>query len=195
MAAMYDVLCSLVISGVVLLMIVTFNGTIVEHAGAQTVRVTAQTNLTTVCDIIAFEIRKMGYNVSLGTDSAIVYADSVRITFKGATTYGGPVDVITYAFDSTSTPNANKKTHILQRIFNGKTQLINVGITQFRLAYFDSAGNPLTSYPIANVRSIKSIKLAVNLESTTPYITSDERYLKLNPGAYWERTIKPPNLN
>ncbi len=195
MAAMYDVLCSLVISGVVLLMIVTFNGTIVEHAGAQTVRVAAQTNLTTVCDIMAFEIRKMGYNVPLGTDSAIVYADSVRITFKGATTYGGPVDVITYAYDPTMTPNANAKAHILRRTFNGATQLINVGITQFRLSYFDSSGSPITTYPVANTRAIKSIRLALNLESTTPYIPTDERYLKLTPGAYWERTIKPPNLN
>ncbi len=195
MAAMYDVLCSLVISGVVLLMIVTFNGTIVEHAGAQTVRVAAQTNLTTVCDIMAFEMRKMGYNVQLGTDSAIVYADSVRFTFKGATTFGGAVDVITYAYDPTMTPNANKKAHILRRIFNGKTQLMNVGITQFKFSYYDSSGKVITSYPIANTRAIKSIRIAVNLESTAPYITTDEHYLKMNPGAYWERTIKPPNLN
>jgi len=41
MTAMYDLLCSIVIGGILLLMLVGFNGTITEQAGAQTVRMIA----------------------------------------------------------------------------------------------------------------------------------------------------------
>jgi hypothetical protein len=195
MNAIYDVLCSLVISGIVLLMIVTFNGTIAEHAGAQTIRVVTQTNLTTAFDMMEFELRKMGYLVSLGTDSAITYADSDKITFKCDVDHDGSLDVITYSLDTASGMNANKNTHILRRTFNGTTQLINVGITKLKITYYDSSGSPIVTYPVSVPRKIKSFKLSVNGESTVSYIGTDEKYLKLNPGVYWERTIKPQNIN
>jgi hypothetical protein len=196
MNAMYDVLSSMVISGVVLLMIVTFNGTIVEHAGAQTVTVMAQSNMTTLADMMQYEMKKMGYLVSLGADSAIAYADSTTITFKGAMSYDGAVDIITYKFEPTISPNPNKKTHVLRKTVNGTTQLINLGITSFRITYFDSIGTQFISYPVALPHRIKSIKLAVNVESLSPYIPTDQQqYLKASPGTYWERTIKPPNIN
>ncbi len=195
MSGILDVICSLVISGIVLVMIVTFNGTIAEHAGAQTVRVVTQTNLTTACDMMEFELRKMGYLVPLGYDSVITYADSTKITFKGDIDHNGSVDLVTYAFDPSITSNANKRTHLLRRTFNGSQQIINVGIIKLKITYYDSIGTQITQNPVTSTKRIKSLRLSVNGESTVPFISSDEKYLKFSPGVYWERTIKPQNLN
>ncbi|OLD79293.1 MAG: hypothetical protein AUI33_02805 [Ignavibacteria bacterium 13_1_40CM_2_61_4] len=194
MNAMYDLLCSIVIGGILLLMLVGFNGTITEQAGAQTVRMMAQSSLTTIGDLVDYEFRKMGYQVPKGTDSAIVFADTSKITFKADIDNDGTVDILTYQLDSSPSRNANTKTHYLYRIKNGQTELINLGLTQFRITYYDSSGKQLTSYPIQRPSHIKSIKIAMNAESLVPYIERSESYLKASPGAYWEQTIKPRNV-
>ncbi|TLY32690.1 MAG: hypothetical protein E6K56_02650 [Ignavibacteria bacterium] len=72
--------------------------------------------------------------------------------------------------------------------------MINLGLTQFRITYYDASGKQLTSYPIQRPSKIKSIKIAMNAESLVPYIERSENYLKASPGAYWEQTIKPRNI-
>src|SRR6266581_3677738 len=118
MNALYDVVCSMVIGGIVLTMILGFNGNIVESAGVQTVRVMAQSNLTAVTSILEYDFRKMGYHVGNNPDSSIIYADSNKIKFIGDFTDKAKIDTIIYSFD----PNApsgkpNRNTHILTRTY------------------------------------------------------------------------------
>ena len=83
---------------------------------------------------------------------------------------------------------------MLYRTLNStKRQNLNVGTTQFRFWYYDGSNLPLTT-PVSRPSQIKSLKIAVNIESTVPYKMANEKYLKANPGVYWERTFKPKNL-
>ena len=195
MSALYDIVISVAIGGIVLAMLITFNGNIVEEASGQTIRMMAQTDLTAVIDVVDFEFRKMGYNLS-GSDSAIVYADSSKIKFRGDFNNNGTVQTLTYYLDPTAASgHANKNTRILYRAVDAEpAQTINLGITRFRLAYFDKNGIPFTGYPVSKPSQIKSFKIVLNIESTVPYKASTEKYIKFNPGVYWERTFKPKNI-
>jgi len=199
MNAMYDVVCSVVIGGIVFLMLVGFNGNIAESAAAQTIKVIAQTNLTAARGILENEFNKMGYQIG-SQDSAIVYADSNEIAFIGDFRNVGNIDTLDYLLNTTApSGQANTTTRILYRTSTQMgsaptTESINLGITQFRISYFDMAGNPITVYPIAQTSLVKSVKVAINLESTVPYKETTMPYLKLNPGVYWERSFKPRNL-
>ena len=193
MATLYDIVISLSIGGIFLSMLIGFNGTISEEAVAQTVKMMAQTNLTATTDIIDYEVRKMGYLVST-PDSTIITADSTKIKFKGDFDANGTIDTLTYSLDPGASGNANTGTHMLYRTLNtGKRQTINVGMTRFRLWYYDASNLPLAS-PVSRPSLIRSLKIAVNIESTVQYKMPNEKYLKANPGVYWERTFKPKNL-
>ena len=196
MNALYDIVISVAVGGIVLAMLITFNGNIVQQGSAQTVKTMAQTNFTAVTGVLDFMFRKMGYRVTTGADSAIILADTNKIKFKGDFDNDGAVDTLTYYLNPTTpSGHANTNTRILYRTVNTQsTQTINLGITKFRLWYYDANGNPFTSYPVSRPSQIKSLKIALNVESTVPYRVSTEKYVKFNPGVYWERTYKPKNL-
>ena len=200
MNAMYDVVCSVVIGGVVLSMLIGFNGNIAESAGSQTIKVIAQSNLTTVVSMLDNEFNKIGYRI--GTqDSAIIYADSSKVTLISDLRNAGNIDTLSYYFNpSGRSGQLNTKTRILYRelrpkgLKGGSTTSINLGLTKFKFFYFDITGKPL-AYPVANTSLVKSMKVALNVESTVPYKETTMKYLKLNPGVYWERNFKPMNLH
>ncbi len=190
-----DLIGSFIIGGIVLVMLVGFNGTIMEDAGAQTIKVMAQTNLTEVTNILDYEFRKMGYRVDSAPDSSILYADSLKIIFAGDLDNNGSVDTVRYRFDPLTSGYSNPNTHLLYKSINSQPpQLINAGITRMRFWYYDASGAPLVSNPVASPSKIKSVKIAVNVESREPYKETTMPYLKLNPGVYWERTFKPQNM-
>ena len=200
MNAMYDVVCSVVIGGVVLSMLIGFNGNIAESAGSQTIKVIAQSNLTAVVSMLDNEFNKVGFRI--GTqDSAIIYADSSKVTFISDLRNTGKIDTLSYSYDASgASGQLNKKTHILYRVLKpnglagGSTTSINLGITKFKFYYYNITGSPLT-LPIAKTSLIKSMKVVLNVESTVPYKETTMKYLKLNPGVYWERNFKPMNLH
>lgn len=195
MYAMYDVICSTVIGGVVLSMLMGFNTQIVEQAGAQTIKTMAQSNLTTTSEIVEFEFRKLGYGVLIRADSCIISADSNKIKFKCDLDNDGLMDTLKYEFNTTSpSGQVNKNTRVLYRTLNsGTAQPINIGLTKFKISYYDSTGTLFSSYPVSLPSHINLLKIAMNIESTVPYVPLEEKYMK-NPGVYWERSFKPMNL-
>lgn len=190
-----DLVGSFIIGGIVLVMLVGFNGNIMEDAGSQTIKVMAQTNLTEVTNIIDYEFRKLGYRVGGAPDSSILYADSMKIVFRGDIDNNGTVDTILYRFSPSVSGFSNPNTHVLYKSVNSQSQQkINIGITRMRFWYYDASGTLLMSNPVETPSKIKSFKVAINVESLEPYKETTMPYLKLNPGAYWERTFKPQNL-
>jgi hypothetical protein len=195
MHTLFDIVISSALGALLLAMLVMFNGNLVEGGTAQSLKIMTQTNFTEVTKDLEFNFRKMGYKVPSANDSAIVTADSNKIKFKGDFDNNGTVDTITYYLNPASSGNANTNTHILNMTLNtSATQKINIGITKFRLTYYDASETPYTTYPVSTPSKISSIKLSMNLESTVPYKLKAEKYVKLNPGVYWERTFKPKNL-
>ncbi|HEY6191643.1 MAG TPA: hypothetical protein VI215_04865 [Bacteroidota bacterium] len=195
MQTLYDIVISVALGGLLLSMLVMFNGNLVEGGTAQSLKIMTQTNFTEVTKDLEFSLRKMGYRVPAANDSAIVIADSNKIKFKGDFDNNGTVDTLTYYLNPAASGNQNTNTHVLNMTLNaGAVQKINIGITKFRLTYYDAAETPYTTYPVSTPSKISSIKVSMNLESKVPYKLKSESYVKLNPGVYWERTFKPKNL-
>ncbi len=196
MNGMFDIVASVVIGGVVLAMLVGFNSNIAVNSGSQTIKVVAQTHLTEVTNILESDFRKMGYRAGSSPDSSIMYADSNKIRFRGDINNDGVIDTVTYYLDQ-SVPSGfpNTKTRILRRAvsFSGGISM-NVGLTRFRLWYYNGGDSIIAANPVPRPSQIRSLKIALNLESTVPYKETTMPYLKLNPGVYWERNIKPKNL-
>ena len=182
MAQILDLVGSTIIGGLVLLMILTLNGYMENTAGVQTMNLSTQENLTALVGMIEYDFAKMGYRVS---DSLkIRVADSTRIVFKTDIDNNGVVDSISYSLDLVLyAATQNPRDRILYRALNnGTSTSINLGVTRFRLWYYDSLGN------ITTWRSkMRAVRLAIDLESTSSLDT-------VYTGACWERTIKPKNL-
>lgn len=189
MQVIYDIIGSIIIGGIILLMLVSFNSSVMEGAAVQTFTSIVQSNVTSVTDLIEYDFRKMGYRVGSIHDSAIVYADSSKIVMKGDIDNNGTVETVTYYLDlAAKSGHVNPRSRILYRQVNGAgAQRINLGITRFRMAYYNAADSLLVENPVKAPSSIRAIRLAINMESTSPY---DKTYA----GTTWERTITPKNL-
>lgn len=198
MQYLYDVLGSIIIGGIVMLMLLSFNASVMEGSAVQNFNSIVQANLTTLTDMIEYDFRKMGYRVGSIHDSAIVYADPMRILFKGDIDNNGDVETVAYfiGFDKDKgtpkpapAPTVNPRAMVLYRQVDGVgPSQINLGITRFRLAYYDENKVLLKENPVSVPSRIRSIRLAIDLESTSPYDT-------IYTGSSWERTITPKNLN
>jgi hypothetical protein len=188
MQVVYDILGSMIIGGMILVMVLGFNANIIEGAGMQTMKTTVQGNMTTLSNVLEYDFRKMGYRV-LSSDSAITYADTTMIVFKGDFDNNGSVDKMSYFLNNAKAPGTtNPRAKVLYREINGSSSSsINVGITRFRFTYYNSLGNQIAGNVVANPKTIRTIKVSVNMETREPYDTSYS-------GVYWERFIKPNNL-
>lgn len=197
MQYLYDVIGSMVIGGIVLLMLLSFNSSVMEGSAVQTFNTIVQSNITTISDMIEYDFRKMGYRVGSVYDSAIVYAGPMQILFRGDIDNDGDVERVAYfiGMDKSkgkptpvSAPVVNPRAMLLFRQVDGVgAQQINLGITRFRLAYYDENNNLLAGDPVPVPSRIRSIRLALDIESTSPYDT-------VYSGGTWERTISPKNL-
>ncbi len=123
--------------------------------------VIVQQNLVAVITLVEYDFRKIGYFASADSaldseHSSIIEADSNHIKYytdyAPLTTDGGGIDSIEYRFGLTNddlvswTPNPNDR--YLYRNFNGTEMAnpakISLGVTQFKLTYFDFDDNNIT---------------------------------------------------
>jgi len=190
MMEIIDIMGSIVIGGIILLMLLSFNSGLVEGSAVQTFHSIVQSNLASLSDIVEYDFRKMGYRVGTIIDSAIVIADKDEIVIRGDIDDNGTVEQIRYTFDTKKkTGYPNPRAGILFRqVNNGPVESINIGLTRFELAYYDT--NDLLikkNHPVEFPSTIRSVRLEMTIESTSPYDTTYS-------GATWERTIAPKNL-
>ena len=197
MNAMLDVVCSVAVGGIVLVMLLSFNGNITESAAGSTIRMMTQSNLTALENTVEYEFRKIGYRVdAMPADSGITAASRNSLTMKGDFDNDGTVDNLRYYIDTTTAtglPNTN--TRFVYRVMNGSSRRINLGATKLSFTYFDKYGYPINADPVPAPSKIYGVRIALNVESTVPYKGAlEKQYMKFNPGVYWERTFRPANL-
>ena len=203
MNQIHDILGSIIIGGIVLLMLTAFNGNVMESAGIQIYKTTVQGNLTTVTDILEYDFRKMGYRVSPTQDSAITFADTSKITFKGDFNDDGVIDSLQYYIDTVRaflTPNPNDK--VLRRKLNTQSpQAMFVGATRFKVQYYSINDTLIKTTPVITTSKIKAVKITLIIQSTDRIFDTRKGQRISNPfndttyaGVYWERKVKPVNM-
>jgi hypothetical protein len=174
-----DILGSIIIGSILMLSIFRVNNSSTEDLYRGTGNLVAQTNLATVVQILETDFRKIGYcsdwkQIPVPTD-AILYADSVSITYLTDVDKNGIVDTMNYYFDpSTDIPGTpNPRDRFLYRVVNSETPIgVNLGVTQFRLEYFNALGTEL-SFPITDPREIYTMQIDITVEDVAAY---NEKY-------------------
>ena len=205
MNQIHDLLGSIIIGGIVLLMLLVFNGNVMQSAGSQTFRTIVQSNLTAVTDIMEFDLRKLGYRLSATQDTAIYFADSAAITFRGDINNDGVVDVVQYYIDNVGAgATSNPRDRVLHRRFNNEPPSnMYLGMIGLKIQYYGVNDMPITNTPVAtaSLNTIRSVKISVNIENKDRFFDNRKSQRMGNPfndttyaGAYWERKIKPQNV-
>ncbi|MBI1805714.1 MAG: hypothetical protein HYR76_01530 [Ignavibacteria bacterium] len=195
MSSVLDNVFSLVIGGIVVVLLSSLMLNMRSSSASQTLNTVVQSNMTSLTSVIEYDFRKIGYKVPVPpADSSIKYAGRDSIVVRGDADNDGTIDVVGYFIGKTKPANnINPRSRYLYRSVNGVTQAMNLGVTNFRLMYFDTSGIELTASPaVTNPSKIYSIKLAISMESAFP------SQINKNDTVYsyttWEQTMRPRNL-
>ena len=135
-----------------------------------------QQNLVELTKLLEYDFRKIGYckepdrlpNPTL----AILLADSTKIKFLtdldiDGTGPDGIVDSLYYYLGSTGGMMNNGNTRILYRVVNNLPAAgSNLGVTSFKLTYYDQANNVIaTPVPAAKLQTIYSIQISISVQN------------------------------
>lgn len=174
-STLIDIIGSSVIGGMLLLILLKTNSAAVENTYLNGQDLVVQENLTTLVEILEHDFRKIGYCKDWtkldDPQKIILSADSTSIKFLTDTDNDGNVDTLYYylgpASELSQTPNPRDR--LLYRVRNNETpKSVNLGVTEFKLMYFDSYEDTL-SFPITSTGSIASIQISVRVENTDAY--------------------------
>jgi hypothetical protein len=177
MQALLEIIGSTIIGGMLLLLILTSKTNVNRSANAQTINSNVQGNLTSITEIIEYDLKNLGYRQLNDTTAGvqkILTADSNKITFNVYNDATSNRDSISYYYNTADST--------LNRKLNGTNYKINLGVKGFNIKYYTLLGALTTVKD-----SIKSFKVAITVLDTFKYDGDPV-------GAYWEKTFKPQNL-
>ena len=181
-STLLDIMGSVLGGGILLLILIRMNATAIQNNYEYSGERIVQQNLVEVVTLIEYDFRKIGYcNAQSNIPNpavAIIHADSSSITFLTDIVtpdhpFGdGSVDTLKYYVGPTSeltnTPNPNDR--ILYRVINHNAPVgANLGVTQFKLTFLNSAGVKITNMPANPPFGIASIQIDVAVENPAAY--------------------------
>jgi len=156
-----DIVGSVIIGGLLLLTLQRFSNENVANNYKYAGEMVVQKNLVEVVKLVEYDFRKIGYcaNYALVPERAksILKADTSTIWFltdlptDTTSSYGnGIIDTVKYSLgpvsELTSTPNPNDR-YLYRQVNNSARTSANLGVTRFRLTYYDANDNVLTGLP------------------------------------------------
>jgi len=193
MSVMLDIIGAGIIAGIMLLTIFSLVGSMNQANFEKTMSTNIQGNIITFARIMESDFVKMGYHTK---DDAIQYADSQSIQFKSDLLNNGTVASVRYYLGNYNMTTMNPNDFNIIREAAGQPPLnAGIGLTSFKLTYFDTLGRVVAS-PVATkarLDSIKSIQIKIRLESAEPVIAPGSQ-TSTYQSVYWSKTIHPKNL-
>ena len=185
-SVLLDILGSTVIGGILMMNLFQINNTAVENNYTGNGELIAQTNLSTIVQVLEYDFRKIGYcadwqKIPIPTQ-AIISADSTSIKYLTDVDSDGNVDSMYYYLGPTSelTETPNPRDRLLYRVVNNEAPVsVNLGVTEFSLCFFDVLGN-LISFPITVPGEIYTMQIDITVEDVAAY---DEQYST----AFWRQ--------
>ncbi len=178
-----DILGSIIIGGMLMLILFRLSDSATENAFNYTGELSSQQNLAVVVQILESDFRKIGYCADWekipDPSKSIIEADSNKIKFisdilpDGAP--DGNIDTVMYYLGPTSelSSTPNPRDRLLYRVLDNKSDGgVNLGITEFKLVYFDALGDTLP-FPITFPGAITSMEINIAVENTAGY---DNKY-------------------
>jgi len=192
-----DIIGSTLIGGMLLMILFRMNDVAVENTYVYGSELIVQQNLVEVVTLLEYDFRKIGYCADWqkipDPADAILAADSNDITFLTDLDSDGNLDTLRYFTGPTSelSGTSNPRDKMLYRVENNETPKgANLGVTQFRMLYFNAIGNVI-SFPITVPSEIYTMQINITVENTEPitsYAQSENGGLDtLNSSVFWRQ--------
>jgi hypothetical protein len=210
-STLLDILGSTLVGGLLLLILIRVTLSAIQNNYDNNGERIVQKDLTAVAQLLEYDFRKIGYcaklsNMPASKDTVIKIATDSSITFYAdlpttANSYGDSVlDKVYYYLGPKSglsnTPNPNDR--VLYRVINNGTPMaVNMGVTLFKLTYYDQYGNAIT--PSGNAPyspAIASVQIDLAISNPYGYYNPDNPTGTYSTAktAYW-RQIRLPMWN
>ncbi|MCC5926649.1 MAG: hypothetical protein JJU41_08820 [Bacteroidetes bacterium] len=174
------IITSFTIGGLLLLSLLVLNNRISLNSAQTTLSEMTRQSMQSVSTMVNHDIRRLG----LGTSgNPVSHASAQRLVFVGAQEDNLPATV-EWFFDSTLPANNSKnpRERVLFRVVNGDTTRIELGVTEFTLTYFNTAGDTT-----ALLDEISRIRVQMMVESRVPIGNEFSK-------SFWESDIIPRSL-
>ncbi len=174
-STLIDLLGSTVIGGMLLLILLRVNDSAVKNTYTYGGELIVQQNLVDAVELLEYDFKKIGYcknwQAIPDPSKSILTADSNSISFLTDVDSDGNVDTLHYytgsVDDLSSTPNPRDR--ILYRVVNSETPGgSNLGITQFKIRYYNSLGNELPC-PVTVPGEINTMQIDIKVENYAAY--------------------------
>lgn len=186
-----DILGSIIIGGMLMLILFRLTDGASQNSYNYSQDLIVQENLTSVVEVLENDLRSIGYCKDWTKTQApvqtILIADSNQIEFLTDLNNDGTVHTVHYYLGPTSelSNTTNPNDRLLYRVVDAETpRSANMGITEFKLQYFDTFGNQLAT-PVVQTRQIQSIQVSIKVEDPEPRLN---QYGKLEyVDAFWRQ--------
>ncbi len=170
-----DVIGSTIIGGFLLLILFRLNDNAAQNSYNFSGELTVQENLVATIEVLEYDFRKIGYAqnpLNLPNPArTIIYADTSDIRFLTDTDFDGDVDTMRYYLGPASglpgTPNPYDR--MLYRSVNGSNKGVNLGITRFRITYFNTLGQVIPTPILFSPTGIQTMQIDVSVENVAAY--------------------------
>lgn len=186
---------SFIIGGLLMVMIVTLNVRMGQHASEMTLHGMSQMSTENISEIIMHDFTKIGYNETGPIDDAVTIAEADRIQFESNldNDAGGTVQVVTWELsDDVVAGSKNTNHRILNRTVGSDVTEITLGVNRFDLFYYlEGSTTPLT-FPISSTDRENIVRIEVVLEVQPREGTGAQEHFTTSS---WRKVITPPNLN
>jgi len=185
-STLLDILGSTIVGGLLLMILLRLNNAAVQNTYTYGGDLIVQQDLVSVVDLIEYDFRKIGYCKDWtkipDPSKAIIAAGTNSITYLTDDNNDGIVDTMHYytgpVSELSQTPNPSDR--LLYRVLNSdQPKSANMGITQFRMTYFDALGNKL-NFPITVPSAIYTMQIDITVENSSAY---DQQY----SSAFWRQ--------
>ncbi len=169
MAAILDVVFSIVLGGMLLMIILTANEIASDNHSIYNGDMLVQEMLISTAQLVEGEFRNMGFGVPEG-EKTILQADTNRITFLSDLNRDGTPENVVYAVGETSelSSTQNENDRYLHRIVNGGAASQVGVVTHFSLRYMTRSGEVLAT-PVLPSRLTEIHVVEVTMEVQNPY--------------------------
>lgn len=157
------------------MILLRLNDSAVQNSFQYNCEVITQRNLVEIVQLLEHDFRKIGFckdwNNFPDPTKAIISADSTSISFLCDVDSDKDMDTLSYILGSTNellqTPNPNDKM-LYRQVNNEPLAGANLGVTQFKLTYFDSFGVEIP-LPILIPSEIYTMQIDLVVEDVVAY--------------------------
>jgi hypothetical protein len=174
-STLLDIIGATFVGGLLILILFRLNDNAVENNYMYSGELRVQENLVSVVALLENDFRKIGYckvwDKIADPTKAVLSADSTSIRFLTDEDNNGIVDTMRYYLGPASELNmtANLRDRLLYRVVNHQTPKgVNLGVTQFRLLYFNALGNAI-NFPILVPGEIYTMQINITVEDIAGY--------------------------